>query len=188
MVHNASPGLHGNSQFQKWMQNEEKKARLREKSDTLTEAGLHKALNEKLTGYCWRLRCHPTGMDGAQEVDIVGRPESQELRDVFIEVERRRGHPIDNVVKTWRYIEENAASKPVCLIQVFSFFYDDPDAETEDRRRMKEAIFVGRQAEQATKKLRYEPLGHGYWPPCQGGTLDTLTNKIASLITNERGR
>ena len=192
MVENKDINPNDLNKFRDWIRKaEERKEKkrgerkeLRLKWETLTPAKLRRELDRKLTDYCWHLEGHPEGMDGAQRVDVVGEPKSRDHL-VCIEVERGKAHSIDNVVKVWRYIEENSDSKPVLLVQIFSpYFY----AKTGNKRRMKETIFIGKQAEKATNKLKYEPLGQEYWPPSEDSKLDTLTDKISSLIAYERNK
>jgi len=171
------------SEFEKWRKKEEERKLLRETCKTLTETKLFNALQEELTDYCWHLEHHPKGMDGAQRVDVIGEPKSGQ-RLVFIEIERGVGRPhaIANVVKAWRYIEERTDSKPILLLQIFSpYFYEKPG----NKRRMKEAIFIGKQAEKATSgKLRYKSLGRDFWPPTKAAKLDRLVEEISRLIAD----
>jgi hypothetical protein len=190
MVRNTNVDPDDSSQFEEWKRKEEEKAKkkreLREMCQTLTEAGLCNVLRQQLTDYDWDSDIHPKGMDGAQRVDVVGKPKLRE-RFVFIEIERGgKAHAIDNAVKAWLYIEENTDSKPVLLVQIFSpYFY----AKSGSKRRMKEAIFIGKQAEKATNyKLRYEPLGREYWPTSKESKVDTLKDKISALTADERNR
>jgi hypothetical protein len=164
---------------------------LGEKCKTLAEARLCETLEGALPDYYWHLEYHPEGMDGRQRVDIVGEPNSRD-QFVFIEIERGVGktHPIDNMIKAWRYIDDNADSKPVLLIQLFSpYFYSN----SVRKRRRNETVFIGKQAEKATSgKLRYEPvgqeLGQKYWPQSKESNLDTLIDKISSLIGYKRNK
>ena len=158
---------------------------LRKKFETLKPDNLGAALKKRLGEYLWSREHHPTGMDGRQRVDLVGRPRRGDYL-VFIEVEGGRTHPIDNAVKAWRYSDEFADSKPVMLIQIFSpYFY----AKTGNRRRMTEAIFVGRKAEVMTAgKLKYASLGQEYWPPSEDSQLDRLVQQVSSLIDDYRGK
>lgn len=157
---------------------------LRRKWETLTSARLCSALGRQLADYYWQLEGHPEGMDGAQRVDILGEPKSRGYL-VLIELERGKAHAIDNVLKAWRYIEENVDSKPIILIQIFSsYFY----AKAGNKRRMKEAIFIGKQAEKAASKLKYESLGQEYWPPREDSELDTLIAKISSMLSDIRNK
>ena len=186
MVENTNIDPNNWKRFEDWQKKKkdrkEKKridrAELRKKWGTLSEARLYDTLEKEITGHDWLLDSHPEGMDGAQRVDVLGEPQSQN-RLVFIELERGRSHPIDNVVKAWRYIEDNANSKPILLVQIFSpFFY----AKTDNRRRMNEAVFIGKQAEKVTNKLKYEQLGQEYWPPAEDSKLDTIIDRISALI------
>jgi len=158
---------------------------LRKKFETLKPDDLGTALEQRSGEYMWSREYHPTGMDGRQRVDLVGRPHRGDHL-VFIEIEGGRTHPIDNAVKAWRYSDEIVDSKPVMLIQIFSpYFY----ARTGNRRRMTEAIFIGRKAEVMTAgKLRYASLGQEYWPPSADSELDRLVQQVSSLIDDYRGR
>jgi hypothetical protein len=177
--------------FERSMQNKEQRAEgrkeqrkdLRKKFETLKSDSLRTALKQRLGEYYWNLESHPEGMDGRQRVDIVGEPNSEDHL-VFVEVEGGRTHPIDNVVKAWRYTEKNVDSKPILLVQIFSpYFY----AKTGNKRRMAEAIFIGKKAEKAEgNKLRYEPLGQEYWPPTKDTELSALVERISLLIANYR--
>lgn len=154
---------------------------LRKKFETLKPDGLGTALEQRLGEYTWSRESHPTGMDGQQRVDLVGRPDLEDYL-VFIEVEGGRTHPIDNVVKAWRYVDETTDSKPVLLMQIFSpYFY----AKSGNKRRMTEAIFIGKHAEKvAINKFRYAPLGQEYWPSSKDSKLDPLVERIALLIAD----
>lgn len=156
---------------------------LRKKFETLKPDSLCTALRQGLGEYRWSQEGHPTGMNGQQRVDLVGRPNLEDYL-VFIEVEGGRTHPIDNVVKAWRYVDEVADSKPVLLIQMFSpYFY----VKSGNKRRMTEAIFIGKHAEKvAIKKFRYASLGQEYWPPSKDSKLDLIVQRIALLITDYR--
>lgn len=174
-------------EFERSMRKKEQRAQerkqqrkdLRKKFDTLKSHSLGTALEQRLGEYSWSPESHPEGMGGQQRVDIVGEPNSGDHL-VFIEVEGGRPHPIDNVVKAWRYAEEYGGSKPVLLIQLFSpYFY----SKSGNKRRMTEAIFIGKQAEKAVaSKFKYEPLGQDYWPPSKDATLAPLVERISLLI------
>jgi hypothetical protein len=175
------------SKFKNWLDKQEEgrqkrrrdREELRKKWQTLETSQLRNTLESRLMDYNWYSEYHPQGMDGAQRVDIAGESKLGGHL-VLVEVERGRAHAIDNVVKVWRYIEENVDSKPVLLIQVFSpYFY----GKTGNKRRMKEAVFVGKQAEKATNKLKYEALGQEYWPQSEDSNLYTLVGRIASLLS-----
>lgn len=156
---------------------------LRKKFETLKPDSLCRALGQGLAEYDWGQESHPTGMDGQQRVDLVGRPNVDDYL-VFIEIEGGRTHPIDNVVKAWRYVEEAPDSKPVVFIQIFSpYFY----AKSGNKRRMAEAIFIGKHAEKMmTTKFRYASIGQEYWPPSRDSRLDSLVKRIALLIADYR--
>jgi len=191
MIRNTHIGPNDWEKFKHAMQKKEQRAvarkqqrkDLRKQFETLKSDSLCTALEQRLEEYSWSLESHPEGMDGWQRVDIVGKPNSEDHL-VFIEVEGGREHPIDNVVKAWRYTEENVNSKSTLIVQVFSpFFY----AKSGNKRRMAEAIFIGKQAEKAaTNKLRYEALGQEYWPISKDAKLDPLVERISSLIENYR--
>lgn len=163
-------------------ENEKQQRRdLRKKFETLKSENLRKALKQSLVEYTWSREYHPTGMDGRQHVDLAGSPKPEDYL-VFVEIEGGRTHPIDNVVKAWRYAEEIMDSKPVLLIQIFSpYFY----ANSGNKRRMNEAIFIGKQAEKITvNKLSYASLGQEYWPDSEDSEIDSLVQRVASLISD----
>ena len=154
---------------------------LRKKFETLKPESLRKVLKQRLVEYTWSREYHPTGMDGRQRVDLVGSPNPEDYL-IFIEIEGGRTHPIDNVVKAWRYAEEIIGAKSIVLIQIFSpYFY----ANSGNKRRMNEAVFIGKQAEKITvNKLRYASLGQEYWPPSEDSEIDPIVQRVALLISD----
>jgi len=111
------------------------------------------ALREKC-GLDWQ--CGKPQKGNRECVDVVGKKESKDR--VLIEVELRRGAPLQNVVKIWRQLSRGALPKDVVLFQAFSSVYD----KNGTRRQM--AAFIGREMTKAYPRMRYIQLSMDYSP------------------------
>jgi hypothetical protein len=152
---------------------------LRAKYVTMTETSLKTNLQARFPSLRWYKRYHPQGMDGAQQVDIVGESASIDC-NVFIELERGRANAVFNVIKAWRYVDNTVLEKPVLLIQIFSPFYY---ANVTNKRRMKESVFIGQKAEKDTAtKLKYRHFGEEYWPKEDDKVPNKLLEAISSIV------
>jgi hypothetical protein len=74
--------------------------------------------------YEWKPGGHPLGK-GHESVDIVGSSPRRGRRLVLVEVELRKDAPLTNVVKVWRWIEEERFAARFVLVQAFSKYYKE---------------------------------------------------------------
>jgi hypothetical protein len=96
-------------------------------------------------------------------VDVVGKSKNARERDVYIEVELRRGSPVVNVAKIWKRVKGGTVRKNSILVHAFSGFYSTTDA-----RRLN-AEFIGKEMERATD-VAYLAIPFKYKPRKGGKT------------------
>ena len=84
---------------------------------------LVRSLGAKDTNYEWSIG-HPP-CDNRECVDVMGKGRT---REVLVEVELRRGAPVANLVKIWKWLDEEGkgpyAGKKLIVVQAFTSFYD----------------------------------------------------------------
>lgn len=117
----------------------------------MTEKEVRDRLIKVLSGQRPRICWSGKRLGGFGQIDIYG--ETSEYA-YLIEVEMRRKDPVNNVVKVYRYIEEDNSSfldKKVVFIHAFSAEYEYGGKET----RRKNAEFVGKKMAEAHANVRY---------------------------------
>ena len=111
-----------------------------------------------------------------QEVDILGRPQSQGFV-VAIELERDRATCARNIVKLWMHLDNKPEN--MLLLQVFSpVFVKDKSSWRE------EAEFLGGKAGKDTGGvLYYQQIVLETWPAENPNILPELTSRIRNMIS-----
>ncbi|MCX6000024.1 MAG: hypothetical protein NTU41_10690 [Chloroflexi bacterium] len=126
----------------------------------LTPCVLAAELQRILVDYSWTTEYTLNGQESKERVDVFGRHKNNGDHLVYVEVEGGRGAPVCNTAKVWRCVEGGKDKTPAILVQLFSSNYEEGTRRT----MMKEAIFIGEQAERATKIITYRYLGPDDWP------------------------
>jgi hypothetical protein len=118
-------------------------------------------MEEKSSGrYKWTPCGKPLGK-GHESIDVLGTPQTEGRKLVFVEVELRKDAPLTNVVKVWRWVKNERFNKRFVFVQAFSKYYKKGDTKRSN------AEFVGKQLERATRNrylsipFEYNPYRHG---------------------------
>jgi hypothetical protein len=124
---------------------------------------------------------HRLAQTGRDYVDVVGRFDSQTFPRVLIEIELHREDPVSNVVKIWKWAEDNSVARTI-FFHAFSHLYSGSKSE-----RKRRAIFLGKMLTKETKVV-YVPLSLRYSPRPKGiygaGRRTKAARSLARRITN----
>jgi len=118
---------------------------------------------------------HRLANTGRDFVDVVGMVGPRKHPSVLVEVELHREDPVSNVVKIWKWAEDNKPGKTV-FFHAFSGLYAGPKAERKER-----AIFLGRMLRKEVK-IEYVPLSLKYSPRPKGTFGAGRRTKAAKLL------
>ncbi|MFQ5777230.1 MAG: hypothetical protein ACE5IP_04415 [Terriglobia bacterium] len=101
---------------------------------------------------------------GHENVDVAGlsRQRNRSHQLVFVEAELRRGHPVANIVKIWKWLENTSKIRRLVVFHAFSKFY------TPGHARRINAEFIGRQIQEINPRFRYVCIGIPYMPRKKG--------------------
>jgi hypothetical protein len=154
-----------------------KKSRATNFSENLS-ADLEK--KTKKIGFTWA-KNWPIPKAKNETVDVVGLRDHKPV--VLVEVELRRGNPVSNVAKIWRWIDKQKPTGPILFFQVLSKFYKvHPNQE-------QNALFIGNKLGKSGKGIRYLQLPLNYSPrkhaKAGGGRRRKAARKLARRILKD---
>ena len=109
----------------------------------------------------WKCPWCPKEGDQSEHVDLAGT-HKKTGRQFLIEVELRRKNPVGNVVKVWRWFEDNRLNPRPVLFQAFSKYY------VKHKNHRRSAEFIGREKLGKQTEVRYYPLDLSYNPAKHG--------------------
>lgn len=147
---------------------------------------LVKSLQARKSNYAWNI-AKPPG-DNREAVDVVGEGRK---RLILVEVELRRYGPVANIVKIWKWLDEDTKAfegKKVTVIQAFSSFYG-----RQGRPFLREnSEFLGRQLQTRFKgSVKYIPISFKFNPYKKrktasvtqgGGAMRNAARKLSNKI------
>jgi len=116
-------------------------------------------LQTKIRTHEWQVNWKPLGVED-ESADVAGKARGRRL--ILIEIELRRGAPVANVAKIWKWKVMGQLKGSFVLFQVFSKFY------ASHRKHREDAEFIGKKMEQENSKIRYVPLSMRYSPRKMG--------------------
>jgi hypothetical protein len=124
---------------------------------------------------------HRLDRGGRDYVDVVGELASRKHPSVLIEIELHREDPVSNVVKIWKWAENEKPGK-IVFFHAFSNLYASAKAE-----RKKRAVFLGKMLSKE-EEICYVPLSLKYKPRAKGrygaGRRTRAAQLLARRITN----
>ena len=139
------------------------------------EQNLHASLRklDPNQEFRWEPQQHLDDEGDRHSVDVVGMPNIQGKRRVFVEIEADRATCVRNIIKIWMPVSECTLKQPAMIIQVFS-----PNYISKKEKKKKETIFVGNKAEKDTdERLIYRFIQLPSWL-----SSDEIAARIMSVV------
>ena len=110
-------------------------------------------------------------------IDIYGESRNHVY---LIELEMRREDPVNNVVKSYRYVDrikDRVSKRKITFIHVFSLFYE------KRRSKRENAVFIGEKMAKTIENVAYLPLDFNLVPPVAGDNFPVETeHSLEKLI------
>lgn len=100
--------------------------------------------------YNWKVNWKPKKQE-KESVDVGG--ESPRKKTILIEAELRRGAPVANVAKVWKWLADKKLKRPIVLFQGFSKFYTSKEGQ--ENAMVNNAMFLGKQMQAANPQVHY---------------------------------
>jgi hypothetical protein len=124
---------------------------------------------------------HRLAKTGRDYIDVVGKFDSRNYPSILVEIELHREDPVSNVVKIWKWADDNSPGR-IVFFQAFSHLYSKAKAEKKQR-----AIFLGRMLKKEVN-INYVPLSLKYSPRAKGrfgaGRRTVAARRLARRVMN----